>query len=296
MADDVNENVDRREAWDALVAMRTERDALKKSLHAICAALGFPPSKPVEHVVDRVGEVVLENLKAQQQRNDYMERWAKLCELLSVSRAAKPETALGDVAELQHELAARDEKLAKAEAEIDRLRGIPAGENHDECWLMPLHDRLPFSSACGSSLVEQAAEKMEAAEKEIRTLRTGLIDGGTGITGGLVDHHGELECILTVGDAHGSAFISQEFWEALGEHAGWTEGKPIADQQRQLAAGSEAVVQAVDEIKRLRARLAEAETLLNRAHGATTDGQLMDDVQDFLEQHEKEREIRGCET
>jgi hypothetical protein len=50
---------------------------------------------------------------------------------------------------------------ARLAAEIDRLRGIPDGENHDECWLTPLHDRVPFSSACGPHLVEQACRRWD---------------------------------------------------------------------------------------------------------------------------------------
>lgn len=70
-------------------------------LDEIRVALGMPPSKPDEHVVARVKEIVIERLEAQRRSTEYEERWAKLCDLLGVSYGAEPDVAFGDVRELQ---------------------------------------------------------------------------------------------------------------------------------------------------------------------------------------------------
>ena len=45
---------------------------------------------------------------------------------------------------------------------------------------------------------------------------------------GEVDHHGEMELRMALDEKRGSAWISKEMWERMGEVAGWntTEGKP----------------------------------------------------------------------
>lgn len=72
-------------------------------LERIRQMIGMPASKPLEHVVSRVGELVIERLEDHRRLQDYQGRWAKLCDLLNVSYGADAETALGDVKELQQE-------------------------------------------------------------------------------------------------------------------------------------------------------------------------------------------------
>lgn len=43
-----------------------------------------------------------------------------------------------------------------------------------------------------------------------------------GISAGEVDHHGELELRLELGDSQGLVWLSRETWLAWGERAGWT--------------------------------------------------------------------------
>jgi len=106
------------------------------------------------------------------------------------------------------------EKCGKAFLrEVNRLRGIPPGENHAECWLMPLHDRLPLSSACGSSLVLQAAEKIDeltkTADDEAKASYYTLIghNGGIDAAARAIEDHC---CVSTCCDAQPGASTAKE--------------------------------------------------------------------------------------
>jgi hypothetical protein len=67
-------------------------------------------------------------------------------------------------------------------------------------------------------------QRAERAEAEAARLRCALIPEGNGIACGKVDHHGEMELLLTVGEHAGSVWLSREMWDAFAEAAGWTSG------------------------------------------------------------------------
>lgn len=85
--------------------------------------------------------------------------------------------------------------------------------------------------------LNRALERADRFHESEGKKRSGAIENG--LTCGKVDHHGELELIMTVDGQTGSAFVSREMWEAFGEQ--FRDAEPaeplVAEAEKILAIG-----------------------------------------------------------